>query len=34
MVDKFGVRRIRSRDLLALMGDSVDNNIPGVDKCG
>ena len=30
---KFGVRADQIVDLLALMGDSVDN-IPGVDKCG
>lgn len=33
VVDKFGVRPDQIIDLLALMGDSVDN-IPGVDKCG
>ncbi|HOV56636.1 MAG TPA: DNA polymerase I [Rhodanobacteraceae bacterium] len=33
VVDKFGVRPDQIADLLALMGDSVDN-IPGVDKCG
>ncbi|MEO8673120.1 MAG: DNA polymerase I [Tahibacter sp.] len=31
--EKFGVRPDQIVDLLALMGDSVDN-IPGVDKCG
>jgi DNA polymerase-1 len=31
--EKFGVRPEQIADLLALMGDSVDN-IPGVDKCG
>jgi len=31
--DKFGVRPDQIVDLLALMGDTVDN-IPGVDKCG
>jgi DNA polymerase-1 len=33
VVDKFGVRADQIVDLLALMGDSVDN-IPGVPKCG
>ncbi|MDQ3495307.1 MAG: DNA polymerase I, partial [Pseudomonadota bacterium] len=33
VVDKFGVRPDRIVDLLALMGDSIDN-VPGVDKCG
>ncbi len=33
VVDKFGVPPALIVDLLALMGDSVDN-IPGVDKCG
>ncbi len=33
VVDKFGVRPGQIADLLALMGDSVDN-IPGVEKCG
>lgn len=33
VVDKFGVRPDQIIDLLALMGDAVDN-IPGVDKCG
>ena len=33
VIDKFGVPAGRIVDLLALMGDSVDN-IPGVDKCG
>lgn len=33
VVDKFGVRPDQIVDLLALMGDSVDN-IPGVEKCG
>ncbi len=33
VIDKFGVRPEQIIDLLALMGDSVDN-IPGVDKCG
>ena len=33
VVEKFGVRPGQIIDLLALMGDSVDN-IPGVDKCG
>jgi DNA polymerase-1 len=33
VVDKFGVPPARIVDLLALMGDSVDN-IPGVEKCG
>ena len=31
--EKFGVRPDQVVDLLALMGDSVDN-VPGVDKCG
>ena len=33
VIEKFGVRPDQIVDLLALMGDSVDN-IPGVDKCG
>ncbi|QSX74073.1 DNA polymerase I [Lysobacter arenosi] len=33
VIDKFGVRPDQIIDLLALMGDAVDN-IPGVDKCG
>jgi DNA polymerase-1 len=33
IIAKFGVRADQIVDLLALMGDSVDN-IPGVDKCG
>lgn len=33
VVDKFGVRPDQIVDLLALMGDSIDN-IPGVAKCG
>lgn len=33
VIDKFGVPPERIIDLLALMGDSIDN-IPGVDKCG
>ena len=33
VIAKFGVRPDQIVDLLALMGDSVDN-IPGVDKCG
>jgi len=33
VIDKFGVRPDQIIDLLALMGDSVDN-IPGVPKCG
>ena len=33
VIAKFGVRADQIVDLLALMGDSVDN-IPGVDKCG
>ncbi len=33
VVEKFGVRPGQIVDLLALMGDSVDN-IPGVEKCG
>ncbi|UNK48461.1 DNA polymerase I [Lysobacter sp. S4-A87] len=33
VIDKFGVRPDQIIDLLALMGDTVDN-IPGVDKCG
>jgi DNA polymerase I len=33
VVDKFGVPPERIVDLLALMGDTVDN-VPGVDKCG
>jgi DNA polymerase-1 len=33
VMDKFGVRPNQIIDLLALMGDSVDN-IPGVEKCG
>jgi len=33
VVEKFGVRADQVVDLLALMGDSVDN-IPGVPKCG
>jgi DNA polymerase-1 len=33
VVEKFGVPPARIVDLLALMGDSVDN-IPGVEKCG
>jgi DNA polymerase-1 len=33
VIEKFGVRADQVVDLLALMGDSVDN-IPGVEKCG
>ena len=33
VMDKFGVRAAQIVDLLALMGDAVDN-IPGVEKCG
>ncbi|GAB2498606.1 DNA polymerase I [Arenimonas alkanexedens] len=33
VVEKFGVRPDQIIDLLALMGDSVDN-VPGIDKCG
>src|SRR5690606_32459879 len=33
VIDKFGVRADQIVDMLALMGDSVDN-IPGVPKCG
>ncbi|MBW8313063.1 MAG: DNA polymerase I [Rhizobium sp.] len=33
VVEKFGVRPDQVVDLLALMGDTVDN-VPGVDKCG
>ena len=33
VLEKFGVRPQQIVDLLALMGDNVDN-IPGVDKCG
>ncbi|HEU0153920.1 MAG TPA: DNA polymerase I [Arenimonas sp.] len=33
VVEKFGVRPDQIVDLLALMGDTVDN-VPGVDKCG
>ena len=33
VIEKFGVRPEQIVDLLALMGDSVDN-IPGVEKCG
>ena len=33
VVDKFGVRADQIVDMLALMGDSIDN-IPGVPKCG
>ncbi len=33
VMDKFGVRADQVVDLLALMGDSVDN-VPGVEKCG
>lgn len=33
VIEKFGVRADQVIDLLALMGDSVDN-IPGVEKCG
>jgi len=33
VIDKFGVRPEQIVDLLALMGDTVDN-VPGVDKCG
>jgi DNA polymerase I len=33
VIDKFGVRPDQIVDLLALMGDTVDN-VPGVDKCG
>jgi DNA polymerase-1 len=33
VIEKFGVRPDQVVDLLALMGDSVDN-IPGVEKCG
>ena len=32
-IEKFGVRADQIVDLLALMGDTVDN-VPGVDKCG
>ncbi|HYQ23225.1 DNA polymerase I [Stenotrophomonas sp.] len=33
VMDKFGVRADQITDLLALMGDTVDN-VPGVEKCG
>ena len=33
VIDKFGVPAARIVDLLALMGDAVDN-VPGVEKCG
>lgn len=33
VVDKFGVRPEQIVDLLALMGDAIDN-VPGVEKCG
>ena len=33
VIDKFGVPAARIVDLLALMGDTVDN-VPGVEKCG
>jgi len=33
VIDKFGVRADQIVDLLALMGDAVDN-VPGVEKCG
>ncbi len=33
VIDKFGVRPDQIVDLLALMGDAVDN-VPGVEKCG
>jgi len=33
VMDKFGVRADQIVDLLALMGDTVDN-VPGVEKCG
>jgi len=33
VIDKFGVPAARIVDLLALMGDAIDN-VPGVDKCG
>ncbi|WP_422508269.1 DNA polymerase I [Stenotrophomonas sp. GZD-301] len=33
VMEKFGVRADQIVDLLALMGDAVDN-VPGVDKCG
>ncbi|MGV6490912.1 DNA polymerase I [Stenotrophomonas rhizophila] len=33
VMDKFGVRADQIVDLLALMGDAVDN-VPGVEKCG
>ena len=33
VVDKYGVRADQIVDLLALMGDTIDN-VPGVDKCG
>ena len=33
VIDKFGVRPNQVIDLLALMGDTVDN-VPGVEKCG
>ncbi|KAG1082947.1 hypothetical protein G6F40_014940 [Rhizopus arrhizus] len=33
VMDKFGVRADQIIDLLALMGDTVDN-VPGVEKCG
>ncbi|HEY1069658.1 MAG TPA: DNA polymerase I [Thermomonas sp.] len=33
VIEKFGVRADQIVDLLALMGDTVDN-VPGVDKCG
>ena len=33
VMEKFGVRPDQIVDLLALMGDSVDN-VPGIDKCG
>src|SRR5690606_22159386 len=33
VIDKFGVPASRIVDLLALMGDAIDN-VPGVEKCG
>ena len=33
VIDKFGVRADQIVDLLALMGDAIDN-VPGVEKCG
>ncbi|WP_411833771.1 DNA polymerase I [Pseudoxanthomonas mexicana] len=33
VIEKFGVRAGQIVDLLALMGDTIDN-VPGVDKCG